>query len=169
MKHTKFTFFFVACCVSSGRHAFECSSDRIETIPQHSLTEQFWAPRWILAAPCRGVKLKNSFIREPLCLSSEPPSVLHCSLGLQSTDSCIGAPLGTLLFDVRVECPQEDQCYDPGSKIPPILKDLRKILTRTSRKRLQETYKTASKTAYKISCQDVKPRFLPGSSKISQG
>ncbi len=51
-----------------------------------------------------------------------------------------------------------------GSKIPLILQDLRRILKRTSCKSLQETYKIASKTAYKISCQDS----CQGSSKILQ-
>ncbi len=50
--------------------------------------------------------------------------------------------------------------FFPGSKIPLILQDLRRILTRTSRKSLQETYKIASKTAYKISWEDVLPGFF---------
>ncbi len=50
---------------------------------------------------------------------------------------------------------------NPGSKIPLILQDLRRILTRKSCKSLQETYKIAYKTSYKIPCQDVLPRFLP--------
>ncbi len=63
----------------------------------------------------------------------------------------------------------------PGSKIPLILQDLRRNLTRTSCKSLQESsktsYKTSAKTAYKIlaktSCQDSYKisqdltRFLP--------
>ena len=50
----------------------------------------------------------------------------------------------------------------PGSKIPLNLQDLRRILTRTSCKSLQETYKIVSKTVHKISAKtDVLPRFLP--------
>ncbi len=48
----------------------------------------------------------------------------------------------------------------PGSKILLLLQDLRRILTRTSCKILRETYKIASKMAYKISCQDALPRLL---------
>ena len=48
----------------------------------------------------------------------------------------------------------------PGSKIPLILQGLRRILARTSCKSSQETYKIASKIAYKISCPDVLPRFF---------
>ncbi len=43
--------------------------------------------------------------------------------------------------------------YKPGSKIALILHDLRRILARTRCKSLQETYKKASKTSCKVSCQ----------------
>ncbi len=39
---------------------------------------------------------------------------------------------------------------DPGSKIPLILQDLRGILTRTSCKSLQETYKTSCQDSYQL-------------------
>ena len=48
---------------------------------------------------------------------------------------------------------------NPGSKIT-ILQDFRRILTRTSCKSLQESSNIASKTAYKISCEDVLLRHL---------
>ena len=56
----------------------------------------------------------------------------------------------------------------PGSKIPLILQDLRRILTRTSCKSLQETYKIAYKTYYKISCHDVFQDSCQDSYKISK-
>ena len=65
----------------------------------------------------------------------------------------------------------------PGSKIPIMLRDLGRYFAKTSCKSLQKNYKIASKTAYKISCQDILKRcplakiltkILPRSYKINQ-
>ncbi len=63
---------------------------------------------------------------------------------------------------ISFHVPMEPQSLGlPGSKVPGILQNLRRIFTWTYFKSLQETYKIASKTAYKVPCQDVFPRFLP--------
>ena len=54
----------------------------------------------------------------------------------------------------------------PGSNIPLILQDLRRILTRTYCKSLQETYKIASKTPSKTSNKIPRRNSCHGSSKI---
>ncbi len=84
---------------------------------------------------------------------------------------CQVSPLMTRSFSLKQSRSYLEAVFSKKSKqrlfqIQPGFKNFAN-LTRTSCKSVQETYKIASQTSYKISCQDVLPRFLQDLTRLT--